>query len=204
MPQVKLYWSPASPYSRKVRMVIAERKLESLVEEVTVNAQADPPELTAANPLGKIPTLLTDDGFALYDSPVICAYLDAHPQAQGERLRPHSGNERWLVMRAEALGDGIMDLGLELILEKRKAEGEKSPSSVKRWHSQLYRSLDAVPETLRALPDGPTLGHLALACALGYFDFRHDELNWRSGRAELARWFEAMSARPSVAATKPA
>jgi glutathione S-transferase len=201
---VKLYWSHASPYSRKVRLVLAERKLGSLVEEVNVNAQADPPELTTANPLGKIPTLITDDGQALYDSPVICAYLDAHPQGQGERLCPASGDERWLVMRAEALGDGIMDLGLALILEKRKAEDEKSPTSVKRWQSQLYRSLDAVPETLRTLPEGLTLGHLALVCALGYLDLRHDELNWRSGRGDLAHWFETMSSRPSVAATKPA
>jgi glutathione S-transferase len=200
---LKLYSSPASPYARKVRMVIAERKLVTLVEEVTVATSEDPAELLAANPLGKIPALVTDEGFSLYDSPVICAYLDAHPKAEGPRLRPHTGDERWLVMRAEALGDGLMDLGLHLIGDKRKPEGEKSPTSVKRWHSQLYRALDAAPETLRALPAEFNLGHLALVAALGYLDFRHDDLNWREGRDELARWFESVASRPSVAATAP-
>jgi glutathione S-transferase len=200
---LKLYWSPASPYARKVRMVIAERQLGALVEEITVATAEDPPELLAANPLGKIPALVTDEGFSLYDSPVISAYLDAHPKAEGPRLRPHSGAERWMVMRAEALGDGLMDLGLNLIGERRKPEGEKSPSSVKRWHSQLYRALDAVPEALRSLPAEFNLGHLALISALGYLDFRHDDLKWREGRDELASWFESVQSRPSVMATAP-
>jgi len=201
---LKLYSSPASPYARKVRMVIAERQLGSLVEEMTVNAQDDPPELIAVNPLGKIPALVTDDGLHLFDSPVICAYLDAHPQARGERLRPHSGSERWLVMRAEALGDGMMDLGLALQVEKRKPEGEKSPTIAARQRAQLLRSLDAVPETLRSLPGGLTLGHLALGAALGYLDLRHDELGWRNGRDELANWYAEIAKRPSFIATKPA
>ncbi len=200
---MKLYWSPASPYARKVRMVIAERRLGDLVEEVTVATTEDPPELTAANPLGKIPALVTDEGFSLFDSPVICAYLDAHPKAEGERLRPHTGDARWLVMRAEAFGDGLMDLGLNLMGDRRKPDGERSPTAVKRWHSQLFRSLDAAPEMLRPLPEQITLGHFAVICGLGYLDFRHDELQWRIGRDELANWFEKMSAVPSVAATKP-
>ncbi len=103
---MKLYWSNASPYSRKVRMVIAEKALGALVEEVSVNACNDPPELIAVNPLGKIPALVTDDGSSPFDSPVICAFLDAEPRGQGPRLAPQSGPERWMVLRAEALGDG--------------------------------------------------------------------------------------------------
>lgn len=200
---MKLYWSPASPYSRKVRMLVAERNLGALVEDINVVANDDPPVLLSANPLGKIPALETDEGFSLYDSPVICAYLDAHPKGEGPRLRPHTGNERWLVMRAEALGDGLMDLGLNLINDKRRPEGEKSPTSVRRWHSQIYRSLDAIPETLSVLPKELNLGHLALICALGYFDLRHGELEWRKGRDETAAWFAEMSKRPSAAATAP-
>jgi glutathione S-transferase len=184
-------------------MVVAERGLGALVEEITVSTTEDPPELLAANPLGKIPALATDEGFSLYDSPVICAYLDAHPKAEGPRLRPHSGTERWMVMRGEALGDGLMDLGLYLIGDKRKPEGEKSPTSVRRWHGQLYRSLDAVPAVLKTLPAEFNLGHLALISALGYLDYRHGELNWRDGRDELAAWFASVQSRPSVAATMP-
>lgn len=200
---MKLYSAGASPYVRKVRMVIAERQLGGLVEIVPVSASEDPPELIAANPLGKIPALVTDDGLTLYDSPVICAYLDAHPQGQGERLRPHSGNARWLVMRGEALGDGLMDLGLALIAEKRKPEGEKSPTLTARQRGQLMRSLDRTPETLATLPDSVTLAHLAIAAALGYLDYRHPELSWRDGRAELAAWHDEFAKRPSYVETMP-
>lgn len=200
---MKLYWSKASPYARKVRMVIAEKALGGLVEEMSVDVNTDPPELLALNPLGKIPTLAMDDGAALFDSPVICAYLDAHPQGEGPRLQPQSGPERWTVARAEALGDGIMDLALALRREHLKPPGEKSPTSAARWHTQLLRAVDAVPVVLRSLPEGTTLGHLTFVSALGYLDFRHGDLNWRNGRAELAAWYEQMRARPSVSATAP-
>ena len=200
---MKLFWSNASPYARKVRMVIAERHLVGLVEEVTVEVYADPPELLAANPAGKIPALLTDEGFALFDSPVICAYLDAHPAAQGELLCPETGNERWLVMCAEALGDAITDLGYALTQERRKPDGEKSPTLAARQRGQLFRTLDAVPETLVTLPERITLGHLALACALGYIDFRHADLNWRDGRDALATWYGEIATRPSLVTTAP-
>ena len=201
---MKLYWSNASPYARKVRMVIAERNLQSLIEEVTVDVYADPAELLAANPFGKIPTLVTDEGFALFDSPVICAYLDARPEARGERLQPQAGPERWMVMRAEAYGDALTDLGFALMAERRKPEGEKSPTLAKRQRGQLVRGLDAAPATIRTLPERVTLGHLAFASALGYLDFRHGDLNWRDGRGELAAWYEQIAKRPSVSTTAPA
>jgi glutathione S-transferase len=200
---MKLFSSNTSPYARKVRVVIAEKTLGSLVEEVVVDVYSDPPELLAANPLGKVPTLVTDEGEGMFDSPVICAYLDAHPQGQGPRLKPHSGPEHWAVLRAEAFSDGITDLAFGLNHEKRKPEGEKSPTTAKRWRGQLIRSLDAATAMLHSLPQGVTLGHLSLACALGYLDLRHDDLGWRNGRDELARWFETMSQRPSIAATVP-
>ncbi len=184
-------------------MVLAERSLQSLVQEIMVDVYADPPELIAVNPLGKIPALVTDDGFALFDSPVICAYLDAYPQAQGEPLLPHSGQERWLVLRAEAYGDAMMDLGLALMSEKRKPDGEESPTLAARHRGQLLRALDAAPETLRAISTELTIGHLAMASALGYLDLRHGELNWREGRTELAAWYAEIAKRPSVVETAP-
>lgn len=200
---MKLYYSPTSPYARKVRTVVAEKQLGGLIEEIIVDVYADPPALTDCNPLGKIPALVSDEGLALFDSPVICAYLDAHPQAQGPRLKPQSGPGQWSVARAEALADGVMDLGLNLTMERRKPEAEASPTSAKRWRGQLLRALDALPATLRGLPEDVTLGHLAIACALGYVDFRHGDMNWRDGRGELAAWYETIAARPSLAATAP-
>ncbi len=200
---MKLYWSSASPYACKVRIVIAEKNLGRFVEETTVEVYTDPPELTASNPLGKIPALITDDGLALFDSPVICAYLDAHPDGQGERLQPEYGPERWMVVRAEALGDGIMDLALALTTERRKPEGEKSPTNAARARGQLLRALDAIPATLKTLPDRVTLGQLTFAAALGYVDLRHGDMSWRDGRGELAAWYERIAVRPSVSATAP-
>jgi glutathione S-transferase len=200
---MKLYWSNASPYARKVRMVIAEKALGRLVEEISVEVYTDPPALLAVNPLGKIPALVLDDGLGLFDSPAICAFLDAHPEGQGPLLQPQSGRERWMVMRAEALGDGITDLAFGLRQESLKPEGEKSPTSAARARGQLLRSLDAILPTLQTLPEGTTLGHLALAVPLGYLDFRHPDMAWRNGRAELAAWYEQIYARPSVSATAP-
>jgi glutathione S-transferase len=200
---MKLFWSPASPFARKVRSVAREKGLAGRVEEIQVAVYDDPAELLAANPLGKIPALILDDGAALYDSPVICAYLDAHPEGQGAPLCPASGMERWRVLRAEALADGAMDLALGLVLESRKPEGERSPTTAARSWSQLRRAVKAMPAEIAALPQGFTLGHLALACALGYFDLRHPDMGWRDGEAELARWYEEIARRPSLAATAP-
>jgi glutathione S-transferase len=200
---MKLYWSNASPYARKVRMVIAEKALGRLVEEISVEVYTDPPALLAVNPLGKIPALVMDDGLGLFDSPAICAFLDAHPEGQGPRLQPQSGPERWMVMRAEALGDGITDLAFGLRQESLKPEGEKSPTSAARARGQLLRSLNALEPTLRTLPEGVTHGHLTLAAALGYLDLRHADMAWRTGRPDVAAWYEEISARPSVSATAP-
>ena len=200
---MKLYWSNASPYARKVRIVIAEKALGRFVEEISVEVYTDPPALLAVNPLGKIPALAMDDGPGLFDSPAICAFLDAHPEGQGPRLQPQSGPERWMVMRAEALGDGITDLAFGLRQEALKPESEKSPTSAARARGQLLRSLDAILPTLRTLPGGTTLGHLTLAVALGYIDFRHADVQWRTGREDLAAWYEEICARPSISTTAP-
>ncbi len=198
---MKLYWSPASPYARKVRVVAHEKGLAGRIEEVSVNAFEDPEEPLAANPLGKVPTLILDDSTVLYDSPVICAYLD--DAGEGPPLVPRQGPGRFLVMRAEALADGAMDLGLGLTLERRKPENERSPTTAARWRGQLMRAVDAIGRELPGLPGEVTLGHLAFACALGYLDFRHPDLDWRDGRPGLAAWFEGFAARPSLAATAP-
>ncbi len=200
---MKLYWSPASPYARKVRAVTHEKGLTDRVEEIVVDAFSDPAELVAANPLGKVPTLIGADGETLFDSALICAYLDANPDGTGASLCPSSGPERWSVLKGEALADGVMDLGLGLTLERRKPEGERSPTSAARWRAQLTRSIDAMMPEIRRLPPQITLAHLAIACALGYLDFRHPDFAWRDGRAGLTAWHEDLAGRPSLAATAP-
>lgn len=167
------------------------------------DTSAAPADLVAANPLGKIPALIADDGLALFDSPVICAYLDAHPAGNAASLLPASAPDRWQVLRGEAFGDGLMDLGLYLIDEKRKPEGEKSPTLTARRRGQIERALDAAPRLLGDMPEAFNLGHIAIACALGYFDLRHDEIGWRNGRDELAFWYAEISKHPSLAATAP-
>jgi glutathione S-transferase len=200
---MKLFWSPASPFARKVRCVARERGLAERIEEAQVAVYDDPAELIAANPLGKIPALVLDDGEMLYDSPVICAYLDAHAEARGTPLCPPSGPDRWRVLRAEALADGAMDLALGMTLDARKPENERSPTTIARWRTQLLRAVGAMQAEIAALPQEPTLGHIALACALGYIDLRQPGLAWRDGQAELARWYEAIASRPSLAETAP-
>ena len=198
---MKLYWSPASPYARKVRATAREKGLADRIEEVTVETSQDPAGLIAANPLGKVPALALDDGTTLFDSPVICAWLDA--QGDGPALVPAAGPDRYRVLRAEALADGIMDLAVGLIMERRKPEDERSPTTAARWRGQLSRALDAVPGEVAVLPEDLTLGHLALAVALAYVEFRHPDIAWRDGRPELTTWFEALATRPSLAETAP-
>lgn len=198
---MKLYWSPASPYARKVRATAREKGMADRIEESTVETSQDPAELIAANPLGKVPALVLDDGTTLFDSPVICAWLDA--RGDGPALVPAAGPDRFRVLRAEALADGIMDLAVGLIMEHRKPEDERSPTMAARWRGQLARALDAVPGEVAALPKDLTLAHLALAVALAYVEFRHPDVAWRDGRPELAAWFEALATRPSLAETAP-
>ncbi|MBI3433678.1 MAG: glutathione S-transferase N-terminal domain-containing protein [Proteobacteria bacterium] len=200
---MKLIWSPASPYARKVRVVAHERGLTARMEETIVDVFSDPADLIAVNPLGKVPALICEDGAMLYDSPVICAYLDAHPAATGPTLIPTSGAARWNVLKAEALADGTMDLALGLTLERRKPEHEKSPTTTSRWRGQLTRSVEAMAREIAVLPRQMTLGHLAIACALAYLDFRHPDLAWRQGRASLANWYADAERRAAMTATTP-
>ncbi len=200
---MKLFWSPTSPYTRKVRAVIIEKGLTDLIEMAGVDVWGDYGALHTANPLGKVPAIVLDDGQALYDSPVICAYLDAHPAGTGAPLYPAEAPERWHVMKAEALADGILDFAVGLVVEGRKPADERSPSMAVRWKAGIERALDTAMPAIEALPQRFTQGQLALACALGYLDFRFPETDWRTSRPELARWYEEQKGRPCLAQTVP-
>lgn len=198
---MRLRYSPTSPYVRKVTATAHELGLFDRLELVPTNAWDPASDLPADNPLGKVPTLLLDDGEVLYDSPVICAYLDA---LAGHRLLPASGPERWRVLRNEALADGVLDAAVLIFIERNKRpEGERSA-----WWEQLQldtvnRAVDALERYAADFGASADLGQLTAACALGYLDFRLPELAWRSGHPALERWFGEFAARPALQATTP-
>lgn len=199
---MQLRYSPTSPYVRKVSVVALETGLEGRIERVPTDIRAPSAEFQHDNPLSKVPTLITEGGEALYDSPVICEYLDS--LHDGIPLFPPPGGRRWTALRRQALADGIADAAVLARLETMRPEGERSASWVALQTEKVTRGLDALEEEAAGFGPVCTIGHIAVGCALGYLDFRVPELDWRQGRIELARWAERFSARTSMTATAPA
>ena len=196
---MKLYFSHASPYARKVRMTAIEvGLLDQTTLEVT-DAWSAIAGLPDDNPLCKVPTLVLDDGTALYDSPVICEYLDHLGRGH---LFPPAGPARWLALRLQALGDGLCDAAVARRLEVMRPEGQRSAAWIARQTTAMTRVCTTLEDWTETLSGPVTIGTLAVATALGYLDLRFAEDNWRAGRPKLAAWFEAFSARPSFQATK--
>ncbi|MDY0240907.1 MAG: glutathione S-transferase N-terminal domain-containing protein [Rhodospirillaceae bacterium] len=199
---MKLYYSATSPYVRKVMVVALETGLDSRIEQIPTDAWADGSDIVRGNPLGKVPALITDGGEHLYDSPVICEYLDS--LHDGARLFPASGGARWTALRRQALGDGIMDAALLLRVETaRRPEEVRWESWIVRQKAALTRSLDLLEEEASDLAAPFTIGSLTIACALGFLDFRFDDFGWRKGRPALAGVYETLAVRPSLQATRP-
>ncbi|HHJ14466.1 MAG TPA: glutathione S-transferase [Gammaproteobacteria bacterium] len=197
---MKLLYSKTSPYSRKVRLVIHEKGLDRLVSCVACNPFENTPELEASNPLGKVPTLILDDGSSLYDSPVICEYLDS---LTTKRLLPSSGAGRWTVLRWQALCDGILDAAYNIVMERRRQAPKQSADWITQWKTQIRHSLDTVQGSLGTLPGRVSLAQLSLGTSLGYLDFRLSDLGWRHQCPELADWYEDFSGRDAMQNTRP-
>ena len=199
---MKLHWSPKSPYVRKVMICAHELGLLSRLELVrSVAAMRTPnPALMADNPLSKIPTLVREDGSALFDSAVICEYLNA---LAGGSLFPPQGEARWQALRWHAFGDGLLDA---LILWRNEREREVPLQALlDAFELKTRASLQMLDREAAALREAPfSIGQLTLGCALGYLDYRFDTLGWRGAAPALASWFETLRARPSFAATEPA
>lgn len=198
---MKLRWSPTSPYVRKATATLIETGLEDRVERITTNAWDPATDLARDNPLGKVPALITDGGEVLYDSPVICEYLDS--LHDGRKLFPRSGGDRWTALRRQALGDGIIDAAVFRLLEGRRPPELQSQPWVDRQRAVVSRGLDALEDEAGALGGAITIGHLAIACALGYLDFRFPGDDWRAGRPGLAAWYDSMTDRRSIRDTVP-
>ncbi len=200
---MKLYHSGTSPYVRKV-MVTAH--LAGLVDRLELipgsGTPLDPNEATvSANPLGKVPALVTDDGLTLYDSRVITRYLDGFG---GAGLYPE-GAALWPVMTREALADGIMDAGILSVYEARlRPEELRYTPWVQSQRSKIQRALGVLEGEAGRFGAAPDAGQIAIGCALGYLDLRFGDMGWREGRPGLAEWFERFAALPAMQATMPA
>jgi len=197
---MKLYITGPSPYARKCRIVAREKGLADRIEEIAVDPYANAPELLASNPLVQVPTLIAEDGQPLNDSPVICEYLDA--LGAGPRLLPGSGPERLRVRRLETLANGALEMGVKLVLEKRRPETERSPSWIERWTVNMGRALDALEA---AAPDASRLdmGVITAGVAVTWIGFRHPDFDWKTGRPGLVALQAALETRPSFRETAP-
>jgi glutathione S-transferase len=198
---MKLYSSPTSPYVRKVRVVAIEKGLADRIELVTATPWPDPAAVAAVNPLGKVPALVTDDGVALYDSPVICEYLDVLVPAAP--LIPRSGGGRWQVLRCQALCDGILDAAVAIVLERRRPEAERSVASQQRSQDAIRRSVAALVPELRPATAGFDLGQISIAVALGYLEFRLGDLELGVAHPAIRDWWTTTRERASLVATRP-
>jgi glutathione S-transferase len=196
---VKLFHSPTSPYVRKVMACAITRGIDGRIELLPTNANASPPELLAANPLSKVPCLLTDDGVALFDSPVICEYLDTVGEALP--MFPAQGAARWRALKQQAMGDGILDASVPRRGELQKPQDAGRIAWIARQKAAVERTLDALEaDPPHRIAD---IGSIAVACALGYLDFRYASDPWRPTRPKLAAWCEAFGRNPAIARTAP-
>jgi glutathione S-transferase len=202
---MKLRYSPTSPYVRKVMVVALETGLAERIERIPTMVAPTKPndEVARENPLVKVPALTTDDGIILYDSPVICEYLDT--LHSGPRLFPASGKPRWLALRQQALGDGILDAAILGRYEILRPKEFQWPDWIDAQLRKVRGALAALEiETEAGELGGPlTIGQITIACALGYLDFRYAAEEWRSKHRRLAAWFDEFSKRKSIELTKP-
>jgi glutathione S-transferase len=196
---VKLFYSATSPYVRKVLACAITREIDQQIELLPTNPHVVPADLLAANPLCKVPCMITADGMALFDSPVICEYLDSVEGALP--MFPRTGGARWLALRYQALGDGIMDAAIGRRGEIGKPQDAARDAYMAKQKAVVARALDdlemAVPHKLA------DIGSITVACAIGYLDFRFDFEPWRETRPQLAAWYDAFSEQPGIARTAP-
>ncbi len=203
MAKMRLYYSPSSPYARKVRVLALETGLDKKIEQIDVALSPVAPnaDVDKHNPIGKIPALSVK-GMDLFDSPVICEYLDH--QHKGRKMLPRKGRERWVALRLQAMADGLLDAAL-----LARYEGFLRPED-KRWNDWTtgqMKKIDGVLGQLEAEAKGlkskASLGTISVGCALGYLDLRFASHDWRAGHPKLAKWFATFSKLPSMKATAP-
>jgi len=196
---VKLYYSPTSPYVRKVMACAIIRGLDGRITKVPTNPHESPAELLVDNPLSKVPCLVTDDRVSLFGSQLICEYLDSLGDALP--LFPPTAAPRWRALKFQSLGDGILDAGVPCRGEQGKPQEAARDGQIARFKAAISRTVDV----LEADPPHKhvDIGSITVACALGYLDFRFAADAWRNGHPALAAWYEAFSQNKGIAETTP-
>jgi len=200
---MKIFFSPASPFVRKCMVVAYETGLAGRIEKLPsaahpVNRDRN---IVAVNPLGQVPTFFTDEGQPIYDSRVICEYLDH--LAQGGIFPPASA-QRWRALSEQSLADGILDAAL---LARYEAVVRPAQAQWDDWTrgqmDKIASALDYFEDAIRDRAGQVDIGTITLGCALGYLDFRFPDYDWRAGRGRLAAWFADFNQRPSMQQTLP-
>jgi glutathione S-transferase len=197
---MKLFYSATSPFVRKVLICAITRGIDGQITRVSTNPHVSPADLLAANPLSKVPCLVTEDGLALFDSPVICEYIDS--LGDEPALFPRAGTgDRWLALKWQALGDGVMDAAVL----RRGLQAMPQQDSIDALMARQQAAVARGVATLEREPPHRTLdiGGISVACALGYLDFRFAHEPWRETSPKLAAWYEHVSAYPAIAQTIP-
>lgn len=197
---MKLHYSAASPYVRKVLACAIARGLEGGIEKITTNPHASPDDLLANNPLSKVPALLTPDGIAVFDSPVICEFLDSHGDAP-PLFPPVGSPQRLKALLRQATADGILDAAVGRRMQAQHPQDEARRAFDARQKAAVERALAALE---RDPPAGlADIGAISAACALGYLDFRFPHEPWREAYPRLAAWFAEVSKLRPLAETVP-
>ncbi len=196
---MKLFYAPSSPYVRKVLACAIALDLDRQIELVPVKPFESPAELLAVNPLSRIPCLVTSDGAALFDSPVICEYLDS---IDGPAiLFPPVGRARWRALKQQAMADGILDAAVARRMESLRPQEAARDAFMARQQAAVVRTL----AVLESDPPHRTvdIGTISIACALGYLDFRFAHEPWRDTHPRLAAWCAGFAENPCIARTTP-
>jgi glutathione S-transferase len=202
---MKLRYSPTSPFVRKVMVAAIETGLVDRIEKIPTTVAPTKPneDVAKENPLVKVPALITDDGIVLYDSPVICEYIDS--LHGGAKLFPAGGNQRWIALRQQALGDGILEAAILNRYEQLRPKEYQWPEWIDGQMRKVRGAVAALEiEAGQGLLRGPlTIGLITIGCALGYLDFRYANEPWRQRAPGLARWYDDFAERPAMKQTVP-
>jgi glutathione S-transferase len=197
---VKLYYAPLSPFARKVRACAITREIDRQITLIEVNPYESSPELLAGNPLSKVPCLVTPDGVGLYDSPVICEYLDSITDGVTTLFPPHGG-ARWRALKQQALADGMAEAAILRRQEGTRPQEAARIAVMERQAAAVARGLD---ELERDPPHKAVdIGTISIACALGYLDARFGHEPWRPAHPRLAAWLAAFAENPGIRRTAP-
>ena len=196
---MKIAYSAASPYVRKVMACAIARGLNDKIERWTVGTTD--PALLPFNPLSKVPSFVTDDGMMLYDSPVICEYLDSLGSAP--QLFPAAGPARWNALRQQALGDGILDASQPRRREIALPQDDGRKAYIDLQRGKVSRAVDVLEKEAGTFGELKTIGEITIGCALGYLDFRFANEPWRPGHPQLDAWYAKVVKLPPLAETMP-